>query len=63
MFELNDTEMMESIRAFGVEKVMFASDYPMWNPKKELDHVRRLGLTEEQLRRIEWGTAAELFGL
>ena len=63
MFELNDEQMMESIRAFGVEHVMFASDYPMWNPKKELEHVRRLGLAKEELKRIEWGTAAELFGL
>ena len=63
MFELNDDEMRESIAAFGVENVMFASDYPMWNPKRELEHVRSLGLTEEELRRIEWGTAAELFGL
>ena len=63
MFELNDEQMMESIRAFGVDHVMFASDYPMWNPGKELTHVRSLGLTEEELKRIEWGTAAEVFGL
>ena len=63
MFEVNDAEMVESIHAFGVENVMFASDYPMWNPGRELEHVRRLGLTEEELRQIEWGTAARLFGL
>ena len=63
MFMLNDEQMMKAIRTFGVEHVMFASDYPMWSPVKELQHVRNLGLTEEQLHRIEWGTAAEVFGL
>lgn len=63
MFELNDEQMVNAIHAFGVENVMFASDYPMWNPGAELAHVRNLGLTEEELRRIEWGTASELFGL
>ncbi len=63
MFELNDEQMLRAIRAFGVENVMFASDYPMWNPGRELNHIRSLGLTEEELQRIEWGTAKELFGL
>jgi hypothetical protein len=35
----------------------------MWNPKAELEHVKRLGLTETELERVLWGTAAELFGL
>ena len=63
MFELDDARMMRAIRDFGVENVMFASDYPMWSPKAELDHVRNLGLTEAELERVLWGTAAELFGL
>ncbi len=63
MFELNDDQMRAAIAAFGVESTMFASDYPMWNPGAELTHVRNLGLTEQQLERVLWGTAAQLFNL
>lgn len=63
MFEIDDARMMQAIRDFGVEHTMFASDYPMWNPGEELAHVRSLDLTEAELDRILWGTAAEVLGL
>lgn len=63
MFMLDDERMMKAIRTFGAEHVMFASDYPMWSPARELTHLRELPLTEEERRQIEWGTAAKLFGL
>lgn len=63
LFLLDDERMMRAINAFGVEKVMFASDYPMWNPGDELKHVRKLGLSEADLEKVLSGTARKLFGV
>ena len=63
MFVLDDERMIRAIRAFGADHVMFASDYPMWNPADELEHVRKLGLSEEDLEKVLSGTAKKLFGL
>jgi predicted TIM-barrel fold metal-dependent hydrolase len=63
MFELDDARMLRAIHAFGADKVMFASDYPMWNPGEELKHLRNLGLSEEELQKIVSGTAKRLFRL
>lgn len=63
MFELDDQRMLHAIEAFGADHVMFASDYPMWNPVDELKHVRSLGLSGENLEKILSGTARKLFGV
>ena len=42
---------------------MFGVDYPMWDPKDELDRFLSLGLTEEENRKILYETAAKLYGI
>lgn len=63
MFVLDDERMRHAIEVYGADHVMFASDYPMWNPGDELKHLRNLGLSEEDLEKIVSGTAKKLFGL
>lgn len=53
----------EMIRRWGAERVMFGSDYPMWDPGKELDILLSLGLTDEEERLILGENAVRLFGL
>lgn len=63
MFKMTDEQMLRAIRVFGADHVMFASDYPMWSPVAELNRVRGLGLTEEELDKVLSGTAQEFLGL
>lgn len=63
MHWMSDEKIVKTVRLFGSDHVMFASDYPMWNPGAELERVRACGLTEEEFKQVTWGTAAELFGL
>ncbi|ACV23656.1 Predicted metal-dependent hydrolase of the TIM-barrel fold [Slackia heliotrinireducens] len=49
--------MRELIRMWGSERVMFGSDYPMWNPGSELDKMMRCELTEDELENVLWRTA------
>ncbi len=51
------------IRAYGAERVMFGTDYPLWHQKPEIDFLNSLPLTEAEKENIFWRTAATLFGL
>ena len=48
------------IRHYGVERFMFGSDFPMWNPQCELERFMRLSLTDDEKEQILWKTAAQL---
>ena len=51
------------VHTYGVDKVMFATDYPMWNPTEELERFFNIGLTEEENRRIFSENAKKLFNI
>ena len=49
------------IRTYGSEKVMFGSDFPMWNVKPELDAMLSLDLSDSEYENIFHITAQRLF--
>ena len=51
------------IRAHGVEKFLFASDFPMWDHEEELERFNRLDLTDEEREMIFHKNAEKLLGL
>jgi len=51
------------IRTYGAEKVLFATDYPMWCPKTELEYFLSLGLDENEICSILNTNAKKLFNL
>lgn len=53
------------IELFGADRLLFGSDYPAVNisPKEHVDLVKNLGLCQEDLERILWKTANDLFRL
>ncbi len=53
----------ELICRWGFDRVLFGSDYPMWNPISELDTFLSLDLGEEANRKILGENAKKLFGL
>jgi len=53
----------EIIRAFGVDHVLYGSDYPMWNPGHEAMRLRTLPLTESEKAKILYLNAKTLFNL
>lgn len=48
---------------WGFDRVLFGSDYPMWNPLSELDTFLSFDLGEEANRKILFENAIRLFGL
>ena len=54
---------VEYIRAFGADRVMFGSDFPLWDPDVEFERFMTLPISDEERERIAYGTAAEFLGL
>ncbi len=63
LFALTREQALESIFHFGVERTMFGTDFPMWEPKAEIERFLDLGLSESDNRRILYGNFSRLFGL
>lgn len=53
----------ELIRAFGIEKIFFGTDYPMWDHMGELSRFIKLNLTEEENKLILSENFKKFFGI
>lgn len=51
------------VRAYGVDKVIFGSDYPMWPYEKEISRFFEMKLTDEENEKILYKNALKLFGI
>lgn len=51
------------IRGYGSKRVLFGTDYPMWDFSAELERFYALGLTEEENRDILCGNSERIFGI
>lgn len=60
---MSKDKAVEIIRAFGEDKVLFGTDYPMWNPKEELERFFSLGLTYEENKKILSDNVLKLFNM
>ena len=49
---LSDEDAIEMIRGYGIERMMFGSDFPMWDPKPVLDRFLSFGFSEDENRKI-----------
>ncbi|MBQ3865686.1 MAG: amidohydrolase [Clostridia bacterium] len=56
-------ETLSYIRAYGADRVLFGTDYPMWDPATCLDAFLALGLEGEDLELICHKNAEKVFGL
>lgn len=62
-FALGADGWRDIIRYFGTERVMFGSDFPMWDPGKEVALLQSLGLGNDALEKILYKNAQEYLGL
>ncbi len=49
------------VRAYGADRVLFGTDYPMWSPMKELQRFAAMGLDDEEKEKIFYLNAKKLF--
>ena len=60
---LKPEETLEIIRNYGTDKVLFCTDYPMWNPNDEIEGILSVGLDENEIMSILNINAKKLFNL
>lgn len=63
LFVLNPDEARRSIEHFGMDKVMFGTDFPMWTHEKELERFFALAYGEEENRKMLYDNFEKLFKL
>lgn len=51
------------VKRYGVDKVLFGVDFPMWNPTEELERFNKLELTQEEKEKILYKNAAKLYNI
>ena len=60
---LSKATIIRIIRSYGADRVLFGTDYPMWNPKSEIETILSLGLDEQEIMSILYINAKKLFNL
>ena len=63
MYAFSAGRAKELINAFGEDRVIFGSDYPMWAPGDEIKNIERLGLPERVKSKIYYKNLSDLLGL
>ena len=63
MYALTADRAKELINAFGEDRIIFGSDYPMWNPADEILNIERLNLPESVKEKISYKNLSTLVGL
>ena len=63
LYALTPEAARRVIEAYGTDRVLFGSDYPMWNPAGELERFSALGFGEEDARRILSDNARRVYGI
>ena len=62
-YALPKEKSKEIIRRYGAERVLFGTDYPMWEPEKELEYLFDMGLESWEYESILSKNVSSLLGL
>ena len=60
LYALSPQEAKKLIYAYGVDRVLWGTDYPMWESESEMEFFRKIGLTKEEESKILYENAAKL---
>lgn len=56
-------QTLRMCRNHGIEKILFATDSPWSSQQKDLEYIRKIGFTQEELNLILYKNGARLLGL
>lgn len=63
LYAISSETAKRVVRTYGAEHVLFATDYPMWNPSEEIERFMAIGLTDEENRMIFSENVKKLFNI
>lgn len=56
-------QLCEYIRAYGAHRVLFGTDFPLWNPSQEVKTLLNLPLTDDELEHVAYKNAEQLLNM
>lgn len=62
-YALDDETVKRIISRYGADRVLFGTDYPMWDPSEELARLRSLGFDKSDMDKILYKNAVEAYSL
>lgn len=63
LYAMTPEKAKQIILAYGTDRVLYGTDYPMWEPEYELSLFMKLDLTEKEREDILYNNAAKLFDI
>ena len=60
---LGNRRTRELVSLWGADRVMFGSDFPMWDPASEYDTFTSLGFSDGDLEKMLWKNAERFTGV
>lgn len=59
---IGDRRTRELVELYGVDRILFGSDFPMWNPVAEYERFRALGFSEADFAKMTHHNAERFLG-
>jgi predicted TIM-barrel fold metal-dependent hydrolase len=63
LYAMTPEKAKELMLAYGTDRVLFGTDYPLWTPESEIERFMQVDLSEEQREDILYNNAARLFSI
>ena len=63
LYALSSQTAKELIHAYGPDKVLWGTDYPMWESVSEMEYFDKIDLTDKERSMILYENAAKLLKL
>ena len=63
LYAITPEKAKELILAYGTDRVLFGTDYPLWTPESEIERFMQIDLTEKEREDILYNNAAKLFSI
>ena len=63
LYDLPSSTVEKLIRAYGVDKVLWGTDYPMWEADKEFELFNKINLSDSERKAILYDNASRILGI
>lgn len=63
LYALSPEAAKDLIHAYGVDKVLWATDFPMWESESEMEMFNKIDLSDEERNLILYKNASKILGL
>ena len=63
MFMIGDRRTRELVQHYGTSRILFGSDFPMWDPISEYERFTSLGFSDAEYEDMCWHNAERFLGM